>query len=51
VARIEAVSAQTKASSAWEQVASQAEEMQQRQLELGQVIREQDEYQAKLPRP
>jgi hypothetical protein len=35
--------ARTEASSAREQVASQAEEMQQRQLELGQVIREQDQ--------
>jgi hypothetical protein len=35
--------AQTEASSAREQLASQAEEMQQRQLELGQVIGEQDQ--------
>jgi seryl-tRNA synthetase len=39
----EAVSARTEAPSAWDQVASQAEEMQQRQLELGQVIRERDQ--------
>jgi hypothetical protein len=39
----EAVSARTEASSARELVASQAEEMQQRELELGQVIREQDQ--------
>jgi uncharacterized coiled-coil DUF342 family protein len=43
VARTEAVSARTEASSAQGQVASLAEEMQQRQLELGQVIREQDQ--------
>jgi uncharacterized coiled-coil DUF342 family protein len=43
VARTEAVLTRTEASSAWEQVASLAEEMQQRQLELGQVIREQDQ--------
>jgi uncharacterized coiled-coil DUF342 family protein len=43
VARTEAVSARIEASSAREQVASLAEEMQQRQLELGQVIRVQDQ--------
>jgi hypothetical protein len=42
VAWTEAVSARSEASSAREQVACQAEEMQQRQLELGQVIREWD---------
>ena len=39
----EAASTRTKASSARELVASQAEEMQQRQLELGQVIGERDQ--------
>jgi hypothetical protein len=38
-----AVSARTEAFSVWEQVASQAEEMQQRQLEFGQIIRERDQ--------
>jgi seryl-tRNA synthetase len=38
--------ARTEASSAREQVASQAEEMQQRQLELGQVIGERDQSQS-----
>jgi hypothetical protein len=42
-ARAEAASARTEASSAQELVASQAEEMQQRQLELGQVIGERDQ--------
>jgi uncharacterized coiled-coil DUF342 family protein len=37
------VSARTEASSAREQVASQAEEMQQRQLELGQVTSKRDQ--------
>jgi uncharacterized coiled-coil DUF342 family protein len=41
--RTEAVSARAEASSAREQVASQAEEKQQRQLELGQVIGERDQ--------
>jgi hypothetical protein len=35
----EAESAREEASSAWEHVASLAEEVQQRQLELGQVVR------------
>jgi hypothetical protein len=39
----EAVSARIEASSAQEQVASQAEEVQQRRLEFGQVIRERDQ--------
>jgi hypothetical protein len=39
----EAVSARTEASLAQEQVASQAEEVQQRWLELGQVVRERDQ--------
>jgi hypothetical protein len=39
----EAVSARTEASLAQEQVASQAEEVQQRWLELGQVVREPDQ--------
>ena len=39
----EAVSAQTEAFSAREQVASQAEEVQQRQLGFGQITREQDQ--------
>jgi DNA repair exonuclease SbcCD ATPase subunit len=39
----EAVAAQAEASLAREQVASQAEEMQQRQLELGQTVRERDQ--------
>ena len=39
----EAVSARKEASSTREHVASQAEEMQQRTLELGQVIRERDQ--------
>jgi DNA repair exonuclease SbcCD ATPase subunit len=42
-ARAEAASAQAEASSAREQVASQIEEMQQRQLKLGQVIGERDQ--------
>jgi hypothetical protein len=45
VALIEAVSTRTEASPVQEQVASQAEEMQQRPLELGQVIRERDQSQ------
>jgi hypothetical protein len=36
---------------AQEQVASQAEEVQRRRLELGQVIREQDQSWVKPPRP
>jgi chromosome segregation ATPase len=44
--RTEAASARAEASSAWEQVPSQAEEMQQWQLELGQVIDEQDQSQS-----
>jgi hypothetical protein len=43
VAWIEAVSARTEAFSAREQVASQAEKMQQRQMDLGQITREQDQ--------
>jgi hypothetical protein len=43
VAWTEAVSARTEAFLAREQVASQAEEMQQRQLEFGQIIRERDQ--------
>jgi hypothetical protein len=39
----EADSARKEASSAWEHMASQAEEVQQRRLELGQVIRERDQ--------
>jgi uncharacterized coiled-coil DUF342 family protein len=38
-----AVSARIEASSAQEQVASQVEEVQQRRLELGQVVRERDQ--------
>jgi hypothetical protein len=38
-----AESARKEASSAWELVASQAEEVQQRWLELGQVVRERDQ--------
>jgi hypothetical protein len=43
VAWTEAMSARTEAFSAWEQVASQAEEVQQRQLGFGQITREQDQ--------
>jgi hypothetical protein len=43
VAWTEAVSARTEAFSTQEQVASQAEETQQRQLEFGQIIRERDQ--------
>jgi hypothetical protein len=43
VAWIEAVSARTEASLAREQAAPQAEEMQRRKLEFGQVIRERDQ--------
>jgi hypothetical protein len=42
-ARTEAVSTRIEASSAQEQVASPAEEVQQRRLELGQVIRQWDQ--------
>jgi hypothetical protein len=42
-ASTKAESAQKEASSAWEHVASQAEEVQQRRLELGQIIRERDQ--------
>jgi hypothetical protein len=42
----EAESARKEASSAWEHVASQAEEVQQRRLELGQAIREWDQPQS-----
>jgi hypothetical protein len=42
----EAESARKEASSAWEHVASQAEEVQQRRLELGQVIHERDQTQS-----
>jgi hypothetical protein len=41
--RTKAVSARKEALSAWEHVASQAEEVQQRRLELGQVICERDQ--------
>jgi predicted nucleic acid-binding Zn-ribbon protein len=43
VARTEVASARAEASSAWEQVACQAEEMRQWQLELGQAISERDQ--------
>jgi hypothetical protein len=43
----EAVSARVEALSAWEQVASQAEEMRLRQLELGQAIGEWDQSRRK----
>ena len=51
MARTEAVLAQTEASSAWEQVASQAEEMQQRQLGLPRSSTSGTNPGAKLPRP
>jgi hypothetical protein len=51
VAQTEAVSARTEASSARELVASQAEEMQQRQLELPRSSASGTNLGAKRPRP
>ena len=45
----EAVSARTEAFLPREQVASQAEEMQRRQLKFGQIIREQDQPRSQAP--